>query len=222
MSWRGSGNFRGSGSSKDSGRSGGTDGSVFSGGSAGGPPLLYLIGAAVGVGVIALIVVIAVGASRGGQTVAVAPAAATATPVAPAATATPAAPAAAQPTLAPVTISAADAGAATNSGDPVSGAALFGAMPSEALLAGAVNCSSCHNIAVGSGTLVGPTLSGIAKTAETRIPGMNAVQYIRSSIVNPKGYVVQGFTPGIMPQTFAKALTPAQIEDLVAYLLTLP
>jgi uncharacterized cupredoxin-like copper-binding protein len=95
MSWRGSGNFRGSGSSKSAGRSSSAGGSVFSGGSAGGPPLIYLIGAAVGVGVIALIIALSVGAlSGGGQTAAapVAPAAA-----APAPTAAPAA----QPTAAP-------------------------------------------------------------------------------------------------------------------------
>jgi uncharacterized cupredoxin-like copper-binding protein len=89
MSWRGSGNFRGSGSSKSSGRSSGAGGSVFSGGSAGGPPLTILIGAAVALGVIALLIAIVGGAARGG-----APAAAPAAPVAaPAPTAAAAAPA---------------------------------------------------------------------------------------------------------------------------------
>ncbi|NNJ10070.1 auracyanin [Chloroflexales bacterium ZM16-3] len=116
MSWRGSGNFRGSGSPKDSRRGGGGGGgSAFSGGSAGGPPLLYLIGGAIGVGVIALIIVISVGMMSGGTQVA-APAApvATAAPAAPVATAAPAAPVAtAAPAAAATAAPAAPAAAAT-------------------------------------------------------------------------------------------------------------
>lgn len=66
MSWRGSGNFGGSGGS---GRNEG--GSAFNGGSAGGPPLIYLIGAAIAVGVIMLIIALAVGASGGAPAAAV-------------------------------------------------------------------------------------------------------------------------------------------------------
>lgn len=80
MSWRGSGNFRGSGSSP---RRSSPPGSVFSGGSAGGPPLLYLIVGAVAVGVIGLIIMLS-GVRIGGT-----------------AAQTAAQPAAAQPTAAP-------------------------------------------------------------------------------------------------------------------------
>jgi cytochrome c len=94
-------------------------------------------------------------------------------------------------------------------------------MPTAALLAGAVMCSTCHNVDPGSGTLVGPSLSGVATRAETRVAGLSAAQYLRTSIVAPNSYVVEGFVPGLMTQTFEAALTPEQIEDLVAYLLTL-
>ncbi|NTW04344.1 MAG: hypothetical protein HGA19_24285 [Oscillochloris sp.] len=57
--------------------------------------------------------------------------------------------------------------------------------------------------------------------AETRVAILSPAQYLRTSIVAPNSYVVEGFVPGTMTQTFEAALTPAQIEDLVAYLLTL-
>jgi cytochrome c2 len=124
------------------------------------------------------------------------------------------------PTPAP-TISPAEAGPLQSTGNAEAGRALFSAMPTEAILAGAVACSTCHNVDAGSATLIGPSLSGVATRAETRIAALSAAQYIRTSITAPNSYVVEGFVPGIMTQTFGKALTPAQIEDLVAYLLTL-
>ncbi|NWF80899.1 MAG: c-type cytochrome [Chloroflexi bacterium] len=126
-------------------------------------------------------------------------------------------------TTAPVApFSAAEAGPADTSGDPAAGAALFASLPSEAVAVGGVNCSVCHNIAPGSGTLVGPSLSGIGAIAATRQPDLSAAQYLRVSIINPSAYVVDGFAAGVMPGVYPKGLTPEQIEDLVAYLLTLP
>ncbi|NNJ11339.1 c-type cytochrome [Chloroflexales bacterium ZM16-3] len=191
---------------------------------------LIIIGAAVLV-LIVIGVIIAVNVSGSGGTAA-APAAVVAT-VAPtaAATATPAAVAAAPttqgfissrttPTPAP-TVGPEDAGPVGNSGDVAAGMTIFNGMPSEALLAGAVTCNTCHLVDPGSATLVGPSLSGVATRAETRIAGLSAAQYLRTSIVAPNSYVVEGFVPGTMTQTFEAALTPEQIEDLVAYLLTL-
>ncbi|MEI6777286.1 MAG: plastocyanin/azurin family copper-binding protein [Chloroflexales bacterium] len=98
MSWRGSGNFRGSGGSDRN-----EGGSFFNGGGAGGPPLILYIAAAIAVGVIGLIVVLAVGASGGGQV---------ATPAAPVATAVSAAAAPAATVDAAVAATAAAAAAA--------------------------------------------------------------------------------------------------------------
>jgi cytochrome c2 len=137
-----------------------------------------------------------------------------------AAAAAPTTAAAAAPTTAAAaapTTAAAAVSTSTGTGDPASGATLFGAIPN-----GQISCSICHNIAPGSGVLVGPSLSGIGARAATRVPGETAEQYIRTSIVNPSAYVVTGFTDGLMPQTFGTALTPQQIDDLVAYLMTLP
>ena len=125
------------------------------------------------------------------------------------------------PTLAPTvapTVAPTLAPAATGKIDEIiAGAELFGALPN-----GQISCSICHNIAPGSGVLVGPSLSGIGATAATRVPRQTAEQYIRNSILTPSAYVVTGFTDGLMPQTFSTELTPQEVEDLVAYLLILP
>lgn len=114
-----------------------------------------------------------------------------------------------------------DIGPPDTNGNAEAGAALFASLPDEALAAGAVTCSSCHYVEPGSGTLVGPSLSGVATRAATRDPNLTAAQYLRVSITHPNNYIVEGFTPGAMPSTFKEALTPEQIEDLVAYMLTL-
>lgn len=119
------------------------------------------------------------------------------------------------------TVSPADAGPLETTGDAAAGQVLFNSMPNEAIVAGAVLCYTCHNVTPGSTTLVGPSLSGVATRAKTRVPVLSPAQYLRTSIKVPNSYVVEGFTPGTMTQTFAQALTPEQIEDLVAYLLTL-
>jgi nitric oxide reductase subunit C len=93
-------------------------------------------------------------------------------------------------------------------------------------------CFACHSVAPGV-NLVGPSLADIAATATQRIAGPNyhgsakdAASYIRESIVNPNAFVVEGPTyssggRSLMPTGFDTALTPRQIDDLVAYLMTL-
>lgn len=96
MSWRGSGNFRSSGSSPRRTSGGARGGSVFDGGSAGGPPLITLIIACGVIGVVGLALALA-GVRIGGTS---APVAGAPTAI-PAPTAAPtAAPAAAAPTAA--------------------------------------------------------------------------------------------------------------------------
>lgn len=197
------------------------------------PTMRIIIIAAVAIAVIAIGVIIAINlASRQGSssatTIPPTSAAAVASPTV-AATATKAATSAAasgivssRATATPApTISPADAGPEETHGDAVAGKTLFNGMPTDAITAGAVTCSTCHNVDPGSGTLIGPSLSGVATRAETRVAILSPAQYLRTSIVAPNSYVVEGFVPGTMTQTFEAALTPAQIEDLVAYLRTL-
>jgi len=93
-------------------------------------------------------------------------------------------------------------------------------------------CAACHSIAPGV-NIVGPSLAGIATTAADRIRASNyhgqakdAAGYIRESIVDPNAYVLTGptFSAGgrsLMPGDYNQTLKPEQIDQIVAYLLTL-
>ncbi len=64
-------------------------------------------------------------------------------------------------------------------------------------------------------------MQGVAIGAATRVSGKSAEEYIRESILDAGAFVVDGFPDGLMPRTFADTLTLDQIDDLVAFLLTL-
>ncbi|HEY8555388.1 MAG TPA: c-type cytochrome [Burkholderiales bacterium] len=93
-------------------------------------------------------------------------------------------------------------------------------------------CNACHSIAPGV-NLAGPTLAGIAARAEQivaspeyRGKAKDAAGYIRESIVAPSAHLVPGpmySANGVsfMPATYGETLKPEQIDDLVAYLVTL-
>jgi len=111
------------------------------------------------------------------------------------------------------------------SNDPVAvGQALFGQAPP--------GCFACHSTVAGV-NLVGPSLAGIAATAEARAKAVDyhgkatdAAGYIRESILDPNADIVTGPTyssngQSMMPPGFGQSLQPAQVEALVAYLMTL-
>jgi cytochrome c len=84
----------------------------------------------------------------------------------------------------------------------------------------APGCVTCHSLEPDV-VIVGPSQAGLAIRAETRVEGQTAEQYIRNSIINPNDYVVEGFAEGVMYQHYGTDLTEEQIDDLVAYTLTL-
>jgi nitric oxide reductase subunit C len=111
------------------------------------------------------------------------------------------------------------------SNDPVAvGQALFGQSPP--------GCFACHSVAPGV-NLVGPSLTGIAATAAARVKAADyhgkateAAGYIRESILEPNADVVPGPTfssngQSLMPPGFGQTLEPAQVDAIVAYLMTL-
>jgi mono/diheme cytochrome c family protein len=81
-------------------------------------------------------------------------------------------------------------------------------------------CFRCHTIA-GKGGRRGPDQSHIASIAGTRVAGLTAEQYLIAKIEagSTYQYKVPKYTP-IMPP-FKTLLTAAQLNDIVAYLLTL-
>ena len=93
-------------------------------------------------------------------------------------------------------------------------------------------CVACHSIAPGV-NLAGPSLAGLAaRTAELLKSGAyhgkatDLAGYIRESVTSPSAHLVPGamYSAGgasFMPPGYGKDLTPAQIEQLVAYLSSL-
>jgi mono/diheme cytochrome c family protein len=89
------------------------------------------------------------------------------------------------------------------SGSPEAGRAVFEAQ----------GCGSCHTFApAGSSGTVGPDLDDV-------LAGKDAA-FIRESIVEPNAEVAQGFPAGVMPQNYGDQLSPQQLDDLVAFLMS--
>jgi cytochrome c2 len=91
----------------------------------------------------------------------------------------------------------------------------------------APGCVTCHSLQPGQ-KLVGPSLAHVATDAAQIIEGSDytgqatSVEgYLRESIETPNAYVVQGFVPGLMYPNYKGDLTAGQIDDLVAFLMTL-
>lgn len=91
------------------------------------------------------------------------------------------------------------------------GRALFSLAPA--------NCAACHSLEPGV-TIVGPSLAGIAARAASRVLGQDAQTYLRNAILYPSDYVVEGYADA-MAKNLGALLTSAQVDDLIAYLLTL-
>lgn len=85
-------------------------------------------------------------------------------------------------------------------------------------ISGAPTCSSCHT--VDGNVLLAPSLLGYAAVAATRVEDQSAEQYTYTSITRPPAYTVSGFG-NTMYNQYGQRLTPQQIADLIAYLLTL-
>jgi mono/diheme cytochrome c family protein len=74
-------------------------------------------------------------------------------------------------------------------------------------------CGGCHTFsAAGASGSVGPDL-------DEALQGKDA-EFIRQSIVDPNAEITQGFSAGVMPQNFGQELSPKQLDDLVAFLMS--
>ena len=111
-------------------------------------------------------------------------------------------------------------GAGGTAGDPANGKQLFDGAVAMAD-ARAPACATCHAIEPGMDTGSGQSLSNIGNRAGGAVPGQSAEEYLRTAITNPDAYLAGGYQEGIMYRDYAQALTAQQINDLVAYMLTL-
>ncbi len=94
----------------------------------------------------------------------------------------------------------------------------------KAVFYGPAGCLGCHG-EPGNGGVSGPDMAGIARRAATQVPGLSAEQAIRQSILAPGAMISSGCRsqtcPDLMPRDYASRLRQAELDALVAYLLTL-
>jgi cytochrome c551/c552/predicted small secreted protein len=109
-------------------------------------------------------------------------------------------------------------GGSTSVGDAANGKELY----EQTVIgsASAPGCITCHSLEPDV-VLVGPSHAGVGARAAAYQEGVDAEAYLRESITDPDAHIVEGFTPGVMYQNYAEDLTARQINDLIAYLLTL-
>lgn len=113
---------------------------------------------------------------------------------------------------------------AAAAGDAGRGEQLYATLP----------CASCHDIThPAPGGAVCPNLGNIAteaarivRSADYHGRAKDAAGYIRESIVDPNAHLVPGPSyrqadgTSVMPKDFGQTITPGQLDDLVAFLLT--
>ena len=103
-----------------------------------------------------------------------------------------------------------------SSGSSADGQELF----SQSAIGSQAGCSTCHSVEPGV-VVIGPSVAGIGTRAGTLVTGQSAADYLKESITDPDAYVAEGFPASIMPQGYAQELTSEQVDQLVAYMLTL-
>jgi len=78
-------------------------------------------------------------------------------------------------------------------------------------------CGGCHTFKpAGTDAQVAPDLDNLV--ADAKKAGEPEARYIEQSIVDPGAVIVTGYQPGVMPTTFGKTLSPAELSGLVAFL----
>lgn len=100
-------------------------------------------------------------------------------------------------------------------GNAANGEKLF----AQQVIGAQAGCKTCHSLEAGK-QVVGPSMAGIGSRAGGTVAGKSAEDYLKQSILEPNAHLVSGFSQGIM-QSYQKDLNEQQINDLVAYMLTL-
>lgn len=85
---------------------------------------------------------------------------------------------------------------------------------------GAGQCATCHSVD-GSDRPTGPGMLGIASHVAERHPDRELIEFLHESIVHTDAVIAEGYAPGVMPNNYEEILTAQQIDDLIAYLVSL-
>lgn len=101
-------------------------------------------------------------------------------------------------------------------GNPENGKILFETFYAEVSFA----CATCHRVD-SEERLIGPGLLNVANRVEGYGTGETPAEYVHHSIIAPNDFVVPDYPAALMPQTYAELFTEDEINDLVAYVLSL-
>ncbi|MCY3945856.1 MAG: cytochrome c [Anaerolineaceae bacterium] len=100
--------------------------------------------------------------------------------------------------------------------DPARGEALFRAFVPAARYA----CVTCH-LPNSTQALLGPGLAGVGDGVSPCDPQQDLEDYLRESILEPDACLTPGFSARLMPSVYAEVYSEQDIDDLVAWMLTL-
>ncbi len=108
--------------------------------------------------------------------------------------------------LASLMLAACGGGGESGGGAADAGKALF----AETVIGTQAGCITCHSL--DGSVVVGPSMQGIGSRDEA---------YIRESILDPNADLVEGYPADTMPNVWGTELSGEQVDQLVAYLLSL-
>jgi cytochrome c551/c552 len=115
----------------------------------------------------------------------------------------------------PTTTSSTTSGGTTTSGggggDAAAGKTVFASN----------GCATCHTFQpAGSTGTLGPNLDTAPTSDAKADKNMALAAFVKESIVNPDAYIAKGFNKGLMPKTFGSSIKGADLNDLVAFILS--
>jgi mono/diheme cytochrome c family protein len=79
-----------------------------------------------------------------------------------------------------------------------------------------IQCGGCHAISNVGGNTLGPHLDVMVARANA---SPDPTAWLRAAITSPAADVAPGYQPGLMPAGYGQSLSPAELDNLVAYML---